>query len=173
MASRLSSFDSFSIPDRRTPPPFANSVPVKACRTNGTTGVRRRTRPLTNGGFEGLAAVERGERKEWHRIALIEEPRDKVAGELAEVLEVVENKGTAHLFRRVQREALIRSEQNERNAVKDNLLQWLDESGLSRVEFSSRLGTSQSRLSTYLSGKVVPSAALMLRAQQLARRSKV
>lgn len=132
--------------------------------------------PVDQWGFEGiLAAVERGGRKEWHRIAvaLIEEPRGKVAGELAEVLEVVENKGLADLFRRVQHEALVRSEQNERNVVKNNLLGWLDESGLRRVEFSSRLGTSQSRLSTYLSGKVVPSAVLMLRAQKLARHSKV
>lgn len=44
----------------------------------------------------------------------------------------------------------------------------LARSGLRRTEFASRLGTSRSRLSTYLSGTVVPSAALMVRAQRVA-----
>lgn len=36
-------------------------------------------------------------------------------------------------------------------------------SGLSRAEFASRIGISASRLSTYVTGKVTPSAALLLR----------
>lgn len=36
-------------------------------------------------------------------------------------------------------------------------------SGLSRGEFAVEMGTSQSRLSTYLAGKVVPAAALLVR----------
>jgi transcriptional regulator with XRE-family HTH domain len=39
----------------------------------------------------------------------------------------------------------------------------IEESGLSRREFASHIGTSTSRLSTYATGKVTPSAALMLR----------
>jgi hypothetical protein len=41
-------------------------------------------------------------------------------------------------------------------------------SGLSKPEFAERIGTSRSRLSTYMSGKVVPSATLMVRMQRLA-----
>ena len=43
------------------------------------------------------------------------------------------------------------------------------ESGLSRSEFATRVGTSPSRLSTYATGKVTPSAALLLRMQRVAR----
>jgi transcriptional regulator with XRE-family HTH domain len=39
----------------------------------------------------------------------------------------------------------------------------IDESGLSRAEFVSRIGTSASRLFTYATGKVTPSAALLMR----------
>ena len=44
-------------------------------------------------------------------------------------------------------------------------------SGLSQQDFAARLGTSRSRLSTYMSGKVMPSAALMVRMRQAASRA--
>jgi transcriptional regulator with XRE-family HTH domain len=43
-------------------------------------------------------------------------------------------------------------------------------SGLSKAQFAARIGTSPSRLSTYLNGKVTPSAALMVRMRRLAGR---
>lgn len=45
----------------------------------------------------------------------------------------------------------------------------LVDSGLSQDAFAAALGTSASRLSTYRSGKVIPSATLFLRALRLAR----
>lgn len=45
----------------------------------------------------------------------------------------------------------------------------LADSGLSQEAFAAALGTSASRLSTYRSGKVVPSATLFLRARRLGR----
>lgn len=41
-----------------------------------------------------------------------------------------------------------------------------------RSEFASRIGTSPSRLSTYATGKVVPSAALLVRMQKISELSK-
>lgn len=41
------------------------------------------------------------------------------------------------------------------------------ESGVSQASFAAALGTSQPRLSTYITGRVMPSAALMIRAQRL------
>jgi transcriptional regulator with XRE-family HTH domain len=46
----------------------------------------------------------------------------------------------------------------------------VDESGLTRADFASRIGTSASRLSTYVNGKVTPSAALLLRMKENAQR---
>jgi transcriptional regulator with XRE-family HTH domain len=47
----------------------------------------------------------------------------------------------------------------------------LADSGMTRAEFASAIGTSTSRLSTYLSGKVTPSAALLVRMRRVATRS--
>jgi transcriptional regulator with XRE-family HTH domain len=43
----------------------------------------------------------------------------------------------------------------------------VSESGLSAQDFAERIGTSRSRLSTYMSGKVVPSATLMIRMRRV------
>lgn len=40
-------------------------------------------------------------------------------------------------------------------------------SGVSQASFAAALGTSQPRLSTYITGRVMPSAALLVRAQRL------
>jgi transcriptional regulator with XRE-family HTH domain len=55
------------------------------------------------------------------------------------------------------------AEAAERNAVAAEIDQLIRSSGLSRAEFASRIGTSTSRLSTYVTGKVTPSAALLVR----------
>lgn len=127
--------------------------------------------PVDQWGVEGLlAAIERGDITHWRRIAraLREQPRGKVSKELAEVLQLVENPAMAVLFGRIQRRVLREAEERERSAVTFRLGQYLGESGLSRAEFAYRLGTSQSRLSTYLNGRVVPSALLMVRAEEIA-----
>lgn len=129
--------------------------------------------PVEDWGFEGLlAAVERGDRTHWHRIAKALEayPRGKVAQELLEVLDVVENPAMAALFGRIQQQILQEFESEERAEVAKRLQEHVRASGRSRAEFASLLGTSQSRLSTYLNGKVVPSAVLMLRAESISRR---
>lgn len=132
--------------------------------------------PVEQWGFEGLlAAVERGDRTHWHRIAvaLDRNPRGKVSAELDEVLAAVENPAMVELFSRVKESALARSEQKERAAVAARMRDCLQRSGLSRAGFAARLGTSQSRLSTYLNGKVVPSAVMMIRAEEAAADRRV
>lgn len=49
----------------------------------------------------------------------------------------------------------------ERVAVATEVQRLIEGSGLSRREFAAQIGTSTSRLSTYATGKVTPSAALM------------
>jgi transcriptional regulator with XRE-family HTH domain len=55
----------------------------------------------------------------------------------------------------------------ERAAVAAEVKRLIDNSGLTRREFASRIGTSASRLSTYATGKVTPSAALLLRMRRV------
>lgn len=127
--------------------------------------------PVEQWGFEGLlAAVERGDIRHWRWIAaaLRKEPRGKVAAELSEVISVVENPAMVMLFERIVAAAAEESESAERAAVVHRLRTTLAQSGLSRTDFAHRLGTSPSRLSTYLNGKVVPSAVILHRAECLA-----
>jgi ribosome-binding protein aMBF1 (putative translation factor) len=60
------------------------------------------------------------------------------------------------------------AEANERAAVAAEIRDAVEQSGLSQADFASRIGTSASRLSTYASGKVTPSATLMLRIRRVA-----
>ena len=59
------------------------------------------------------------------------------------------------------------AEASEREAVAAEVDRLVRASGLSRAEFASRIGTSASRLSTYVTGKVTPSAALLVRMRRV------
>ncbi|WP_240629867.1 helix-turn-helix domain-containing protein [Specibacter cremeus] len=128
------------------------------------------TDPVEMWGVEGLlAAVERGDLHDWRRIAaaLRQDPRGEVAADLEEVLGLVENPAMVNLFSDLMNRATAAREAEERRQVTSELRAALEASQLSRAEFAARLGTSQSRLSTYLNGKVVPSAVLLVRARSL------
>ena len=58
---------------------------------------------------------------------------------------------------------------SERAAVAAEVDRLIRRSGLSRAEFASRIGTSSSRLPTYVTGKVTPWAWLRVRMRCLAR----
>ncbi|MCL4446176.1 MAG: helix-turn-helix transcriptional regulator [Actinobacteria bacterium] len=63
-----------------------------------------------------------------------------------------------------------RSQHIEKKAsmeVRRRLKSALARSGLSQTAFASLIGTSQPRLSSYLSGKVTPSAKLLVRAEKV------
>ena len=65
-------------------------------------------------------------------------------------------------------EARARAAEDERREVAAEIRALLERSGLSRAAFAERIGTSVPRLSTYLSGKVTPSAALVVRMRRVA-----
>jgi predicted XRE-type DNA-binding protein len=62
-----------------------------------------------------------------------------------------------------------RQEERERLMVAREIRRLVAVSGLSQREFASYVGTSPSRLSTYATGKVVPSAAMLVRMKGAAR----
>jgi transcriptional regulator with XRE-family HTH domain len=61
-------------------------------------------------------------------------------------------------------------EASEREAVATEIAELIEASGLSRGDFATRIGTSASRLSTYATDKVTPSAALLVRMRRAAER---
>lgn len=60
-------------------------------------------------------------------------------------------------------------EAEERTEIASALRASIQQSGLTQAEFARSVGTSSARMSTYLSGKTVPSAAIYLRAVRWGR----
>jgi DNA-binding transcriptional regulator YiaG len=128
--------------------------------------------PVETWPFEGiLAAVERGTLPDWRRLAkaINANPWGPVAQQVIEALSLSRPYGTAELLEGVVSRAREDAVSSERNAVATEIRNLLEGSGLSRQDFADRIGTSRSRLSTYASGQVVPSAALMVRIRRVVK----
>jgi hypothetical protein len=124
--------------------------------------------PVAQWGVEGLlAAIDRGSLPDWRRIvsAINAEPWGPLASDLSAAIDLAEDRGVAATLRRAIDRARQRAQDSAREEVSRRLAALVSESGSTAAEFAARLGTSPSRLSTYLSGKVVPSAALLVRAE--------
>jgi DNA-binding transcriptional regulator YiaG len=115
-------------------------------------------------------ALERGGLAHWRRLAaaIEEEPWGPVARRVEEVLGYSHPYGVDAAFERAIARSREAAEAAECEAVATEIGRLVLKSGLSRAEFASLVGTSASRLSTYVSGKVTPSAALLLRMQRAA-----
>lgn len=61
-----------------------------------------------------------------------------------------------------------RQERRERDAIAREIRRLVAISGLTQREFAAQVGTSPSRLSTYVNGRVVPSASMLLRIRRVA-----
>jgi transcriptional regulator with XRE-family HTH domain len=117
-------------------------------------------------------ALERGGLSHWRRLAraIQADPWGAVTRRVEEVLTYSRPYGVAEAIERVIGGAREEAEKSEREIVAAEIDQLVRESGLSRATFASRIGTSASRLSTYTTGRVTPSAALLLRMQHVALR---
>jgi DNA-binding transcriptional regulator YiaG len=126
--------------------------------------------PVSGWHLEGIqAALERGDLSHWRRLAaeVRRHPWGDVSQELAEVLTFSRPYGLASVMDAVIVTSRDEAARREREVVAAEVRRLREASGLSGREFAARIGTSPSRLSTYASGKVVPSAALMVRMRQV------
>jgi hypothetical protein len=127
--------------------------------------------PVDTWPFEGiLAAVERGTLPDWRRLAaaIRADPWGPVAQQVLEAIRLSRPYGTAELLEGVVERARKLAADSEREEVASEVRNLVGRSGLSKKDFAERIGTSRSRLSTYMSGKVIPSAALMVRMRRAA-----
>jgi DNA-binding transcriptional regulator YiaG len=127
--------------------------------------------PVETWPFEGiLAAVERGTLPDWDRLAaaIRADPWGPVAQQVLEAIRLSHPYGTTELLEAVVARARRLAIDSERDTVASEVRDLVGRSGLSKQDFADRIGTSRSRLSTYMSGKVVPSAALMVRMRRAA-----
>jgi DNA-binding transcriptional regulator YiaG len=126
--------------------------------------------PVETWPFEGiLAAVERGTLPDWDRLAtaIRADPWGPVAQQVLEAVRLSHPYGTTELLEAIVARARQLAINSERDNVASEVRDLVGRSGLSKQDFADRLGTSRSRLSTYMSGKVVPSATLMVRMRRV------
>jgi DNA-binding transcriptional regulator YiaG len=124
------------------------------------------TDPVSKWPLETIqTTLERGGLADWRRLAeaIHEQPWGPVARRVEEVLSYSRPFGVTPAMTRTIARAREAAEMEERRLVAAEVGSLARQSGLSRAEFASRIGTSTSRLSTYITGKVTPSAALLVR----------
>lgn len=123
--------------------------------------------------YEAIVTVlERGSMKDWARLTgeIGADPWGPVARQIEEYLRYEQPPGLAPLLQRRIARARERAEAGERAAVAARVAELVEHSGLTAAEFSSRIGTSRTRLSTYRNGRVTPSSALLVRMEHLVAR---
>jgi hypothetical protein len=128
--------------------------------------------PVESWPFEGiLATVDRGTLPDWRRLAaaIRVDPWGPVAQQVLEAIRLSRPYGTSELLDGVVSRARLEAADSERGEVASEIRKLVDDSGLPRQDFADRIGTSRPRLSTYISGKVMPSASLMVRMRRVAR----
>ena len=103
-------------------------------------------------------------------MAVRDDPWGPVARAVEEAIAVDPPYGTGPLMAEVLQRAREDQDRLDRAEVATEIADLVRRSGLTRSEFASRIGTSASRLSTYLAGTVTPSAALMVRMRRRGHR---
>ncbi|GAA2566368.1 helix-turn-helix domain-containing protein [Pseudonocardia hydrocarbonoxydans] len=118
-----------------------------------------------------LTALERGGLSHWRRLATAvrADPWGPVARRIEGALAAVRPYGVAELMDDVLTSARAHADERERAEVAAEIAALVGESGLTRAEFARSIGTSASRLSTYVGGSVTPSAAMLVRMRRVAR----
>jgi transcriptional regulator with XRE-family HTH domain len=122
--------------------------------------------PVSTWPIEAIqAALERGGLSDWRRLSkeIQAQPWGAVARQTESVLTYSQPYGVGKAIEGAIALARNDAEKKEREIAAAEVIGLIATSGLSRAEFASQIGTSSSRLSTYTTGKVTPSATLMVR----------
>jgi hypothetical protein len=119
--------------------------------------------------FEALVTViDRGLVADWQPVfaEIRRSPWGPVARRVERYLAYREPDAVGVLFSLALERARGVAEQSDRAMLSERIGAAIARSGLTKGEFAHLVGTSASRLSTYLSGKVTPSAAMLLRIER-------
>lgn len=123
--------------------------------------------------YEALVTVvDRGLVADWKPVfdEIRRSPWGKVARRVEHYLSYRGRDGVSALFGLAIQRARSDAEQRERDEVAARISRAVTRSGITNAEFARLVGTSASRLSTYMSGKVTPSAAMLVRIERVAAR---
>jgi len=92
-----------------------------------------------------------------------------VARRVEHVCATTEDRAAARLFGLAVARAKADAEAAERAVVSARVRRAIAASGLTAAAFATAVGTSASRLSTYATGRVTPSAAMLVRIEAFGR----
>lgn len=127
--------------------------------------------PVIRTAAELRGLVDGGTVLEWrHHLAMIAaSPWSPYAQHLVDLSDVIERPLAGEVIDRYTGLCRDRHKDSEREHVADEVRHLVHASGVTQRQFAQWVGTSPSRLSTYVSGAVTPSAALMLRMTRTSR----
>ncbi|MCC7076893.1 MAG: helix-turn-helix transcriptional regulator [Acidimicrobiia bacterium] len=116
-----------------------------------------------------VTAVDRGLVPDWRPIfdEIRRSPWGPVARRVERYLAYREPDGVGTLFSLAVERARRDREREDRAEVASRIRAAVARSGLTNAEFAALIGTSASRLSTYVNGKVTPSAAMLVRIEHI------
>ncbi|MDE0117175.1 MAG: helix-turn-helix transcriptional regulator [bacterium] len=121
--------------------------------------------------YEALvAAIDRGLVPDWQPVfaEIRRMPWGPVARRVERYLAYRDPDGTSTLFALAIEHARTEADRADRAHVAARVQAAVERAGTTKAEFAASAGTSASRLSTYLSGEVTPSAALLARIERTA-----
>ncbi len=118
-----------------------------------------------------VTTLERGLVSDWQPlfVEIRRSPWGKVARSIERLLSYESIQGVGPLFTRAIANARDAAERRDREEVAQRVRAAVADSGMIAGRFADLVGTSASRLSTYMSGKVTPSAAMLVRIERMAR----
>ncbi|MDQ0727943.1 helix-turn-helix transcriptional regulator [Microbacterium sp. W4I20] len=125
--------------------------------------------PVREWGFEGmLAAIDRGYATDWRKLiaAVLSEPELRPVFE--EAREAAESRSTVALLDAV----LERAERSPSEQALARLRSAYRGTRMTQAELARRLGTSRTRLNSYLTGKVTPAMDVLVAVEQIAERHR-
>ncbi|MCY4422068.1 MAG: helix-turn-helix transcriptional regulator [Acidimicrobiaceae bacterium] len=121
--------------------------------------------------YEALVtAIDRGLVPDWRPVLaeIRRSPWGPVARRVERYLGYRDPDGVSTLFALAIDRARKDVERADRADVVSRVRAAVERTGMTKAEFAASVGTSASRLSTYLSGKVIPSAAMLMRIERTA-----
>jgi predicted XRE-type DNA-binding protein len=121
--------------------------------------------------YEALVtAIDRGLVPDWQPIfaEIRRSPWGTVARRVERYLSYREPDGVGTLFRLAVEHARTDAERAEKAEVAERVRAAVERTGLTDAQFAELVGTSAPRLSTYLRGRVTPSAAMLVRMERAA-----
>lgn len=127
--------------------------------------------PVIRTAAELRGLVEGGSVLEWrHHLAMIAaSPWSPYSRHLVALAIAIERPLAGEVIERYTDLSRDRLKESEREQVAGEVRRLAHASGVSQAQFAQWIGTSASRLSTYVSGSVMPSASLMLRIARTSR----